>query len=340
MRKRITALFMGATCLVAQAQYEKLEAKVRKALAVDKPYRALALSERATTRQGAPGIFHVLRAEGFNRIGSYTKAMEELRMVPELRGEVEYQANLIGSYTGIGRLDSAEALITGPTDPKTTEEYLYRAGRVLALRQRWPEALAFFDTGLSLYPNSARMVRERGACHAMLGDSVSARIDLDEAVRLAPRDAAGYNSRGYYRYMVFGEYAKALADMDRAIKQDPNYGYAFSNRGWCHYRLGDPHRARRDLVLAVRKNPRNAFAYRSLGIIDLEGGDPVKGCGNLHRALELGFTLTYGTEVEELVRERCATTDPAPAPTPVPDTPAAPPANAPANPAKPRSNAP
>lgn len=333
MRSMITLLFMGAASLAGNAQYEKLEAKVRRALAEGKPYRAISLSERALTRKEAPAVFHVLRAEGFSRIGRYTSAMAELKLVPDLRESMEYQANLIGAHTGLDQLDSAEALIPAQVDPAATEEFLYRAGRVLALRHRWSEALAFFDAGVVRNASSARMVRERGACYAMLGDPVKAGVDLDKAVQLEPRDAAGYNSRGYYRYMVFGEYATALADMDRAIKQDPNYGYAFSNRGWCHYQLGDTVRALRDLRLAIRKNPTNAYAYRSLGIMDLERGDTVQGCGELHRALELGFSGTYGAEVEDLVRRHCAAPLDKPAPT-------APPANAPAPPAKPRTNAP
>ncbi len=333
----ITVLLICLTGMAAEAQFEKLEANVRKALANDKPYRALTLAERALTKKDAPEVFHVLRAEGYNRIGNYAGAMAELKKVPGLQESAEYRANLIGSFTGLDQLDSAEALIAAMIDPAATEEYLYRAGRVLALRHRWPEALAHFDAGVTRNASSARMVRERGACHAMLGDSAKARTDLDDAIRLAPRDAAGYNSRGYYRYMVFGEYGKAVADMDRAIKQDPNYGFAFSNRGWCNYQLGDTTRARRDLALAVRKNPGNAYAYRSLGIIDLEAGAKVKGCGSLHRALELGFTATYGNEVEELVGLHCASPVSTPAPV---QAPVIVPSNAPVLPEKPRTNAP
>lgn len=318
----------------ASAQFEKLEAGARRALAKDKPYRALTLTERALTRKGAPEVFHVIRAEAYNRIGKYGQAMDELRKADAQKATAEYRTNLMGSYTGLARLDSAEALIVPVITADASEEYLYRAGRVLALRGEWSRALEHFNAGVERGPGSARMLRERGACHAMLGDSAQARQDFDKAIGLAPRDAAAYNSRGYYRFMHFGEYGRAIADMDRAIKQDPNYGFAFSNRGWCHFQMGDTAKARRDLSLAVRKNPTNAYAYRSLGIIDKAGGDPVKACANLHKALELGFTGTYGNEVQELVERDCPSTVAAPVP-PVP-----PPSNALDQPAKPRTNAP
>lgn len=326
--------------MLGNAQFDKLESSVRKALAADKPYKALTLTDRALSRKGAPGVFHVLRAEAYNRIGSYREAREQLHRASSLNGTPDYRTNLIGSYTGLGLLDSADALILTAIPADASEEYLYRAGRVLFLRESWAAALDHFHAGVARNPSSSRMLRERGACHAMLGDTARAGVDLDRAIQLAPRDAAGYNSRGYFRYMRSGHYAKAIADMDKAIKQDPNYGFAFSNRGWCYYQIGDTVKAERDLSLAVRKNPTNAYAYRSLGIIDLAQGQQASGCAHLRKALELGFTATYGNEVEELVSRQCPLSA---EPVRAPDTPAVPtppPTNAPNAPAKPRSNAP
>lgn len=339
MRFWITCAFCSLF-IQGNAQFEKLEASARKVLAMDKPYKALTLTDRALSKKGAPEVFHVLRAEAYNRIGSYREARAQLQQAPSMKATPDYRTNLIGSFTGLGLLDSAEALVLTAIPTDASEEYLYRAGRVLFLRERWTTALGHFQAGVERNPSSPRMIRERGACYAMLGDTAKAMIDLDRAIQLAPRDPAGYNSRGYFRYMRSGQYTKAVADMDKAIKQDPNYGFAFSNRGWCYYQLGDTAKAQRDLLLAVRKNPTNAYAYRSLGIIDLAQGQQATGCAHLRKALELGFTATYGSEVEELLPRQCPN---AVEPLPTPDepvTPTPPPSNAPNAPAKPRSNAP
>lgn len=337
------SLFTCALCslvMLGHAQFEKLESSARKALAADKPYKALTLTDRALSRKGAPEVFHVLRAEAYNRIGSYREAREQLQRASSLKGTPDYRTNLIGSYTGLGLLDSADAFILTAIPADASEEYLYRAGRVLFLRERWAAALDHFQAGVARNSSSSRMLRERGACHAMLGDTAKAGIDLDRAIQLAPRDPAGYNSRGYFRYMRSGRYAQAIADMDKAIKQDPNYGFAFSNRGWSYYQLGDTAKAQRDLTLAVRKNPTNAYAYRSLGIIDLAQGRYTTGCAHLRKALELGFTITYGGEVEDLLRRQCPSAVGSVPPPDQPVVPTPPPSNAPNAPAKPRSNAP
>lgn len=339
MRWTFSALVLVWAC-VAQAQFEKAEAKVRGALAMDKPYKAISWSERALTKKNAPPVFHVLRADGFIRVGKYEQARYQLEQAKSALGETPaYRSQRIGLYLGLGRTDSALMLVSAPEAIVSDAEHLYRVGTVYQRTNDIAKALTYFDLGVRTYPDMARMVRERGSCHALLGDTAKARADLDKAILLAPREAANYNSRGYFRYMLFGEYERAKADMNKAIKQDPNYGYAFSNRGWCEYKLGNVEKARKDLAMATRKNPGNSYAHRSLGIIEVEKGDATKGCGHLRKALELGFTGSYGDEVEVLVAKHCPQVVPVVVPSPVTPPVQAPPSNAPGG-TPPKSNAP
>jgi tetratricopeptide (TPR) repeat protein len=339
MRSFITFLLIFCAAW-GHAQFEKAEARVRQALANDKPFQVISLSERALTKKGAPPIFHVLRADGYIQVGKYAQARYELDQARTVLGNTpEFRSQLLGIYSGQGKLDSAMLYMDPPEALVGNAEHLYRAGNVFLRAGDVAQAMRYFDLGVHTYPRMARMVRERGASHALLGDSVQARADLDKAVELAPREAASYNSRAYYGYLHFGDPARAMADLDKAIKQDPNYGYAFSNRGWCAYKLGDVAKARKDLALAIRKNPGNAYAYRSLGIIAIETGDKAKGCAELHQALEQGFTGLYGNEVLELIAIHCANAAPAPV-VPLVTPPKAPPANAPGAPPPNKTNAP
>jgi tetratricopeptide (TPR) repeat protein len=259
----------------------------------------------------------------------------------ELMGPTnEVRSQLIGAYLGLGRVDSAMIYVTEGVGPDAEVEYLFRTGTAYQRNREWDKALAVFDEGVRKFPEAPRMLRERGSCHAMLGDTVKARIDLDGAIAMAPHEAVNYNSRGVYLHAMYGDHARAVEDMDRAIKQDPNYGYAFSNRGWSEFKLGMVDKARKDLQLAIRKNPGNAYAYRNLGILELESGDKAKGCAYLHDALKNGFTASYGTEVEDLERTHCTGTEAAP----MPDTPAPggtpPPSNAPGGKPPRKGNAP
>lgn len=333
-------LAFGVLANMLHAQYEKEEACVRKTLAAGKPYKAIGYCERVLIKKDPPARFLVLRADAYCRVGEYEKAIRDAKKAQAILGDdVELRSQLIGAYLGLGQPDSALMYVGDgkPGDAGAAEEFAFRVGTTHERLKDWNKAMTVFDGAVRSYPDSPRMVRERGSCHAMLGDSAKARVDLDKAVELSPRDAASYNSLGYYRYALFGDHAKAVVEYNRAIKQDPNYGYAFSNRGWSEYKLGHAEKAVKDLNLAVRKNKGNAYAYRSLGIIDLEAGRKEEACANFRKALERQFTANYGDEVEVLAHTACAADGVSPVSIPVPT--AQPKSNAPGT-TPPKENAP
>ena len=333
-----------ALCIVlpVHAQFEKAEAVVRGALAKGKPYKAIAKASAALEKKDAPPVFHILRADGLIRTGAYGKALNDAKTAQALLGDdLALRSQFVGAYLGLGMLDSAVMYFSKEriSDRGMQGEFYFRMGSTMEVRGSWNEARVLFDEAVQAYPTQARMVRERGGCNAMLGDTAKARVDLDKAVELGPRDAVNYNSRGYYLHALNGHHAQAIVDYDRAIKQDPNYGFAFSNRGWSRYKLGEVDRARKDLSLALRKDPRNAYAYRSLGIIAVETGNPEQGCDRFRSALQYGFTANYGTEVEELMKVHCIGTTPPTVPIPEQKETTAPTDNAPGKETQ-RNNAP
>jgi tetratricopeptide (TPR) repeat protein len=342
MRRAWSVILAVLLVLAAGAQQSKNELKIRKALDKDHAYKAIGYCERIFAKKDTPAVVLMLRADAYNRIGRYDDALRDARKAQQVLGDdVELRSQFIGAFLGQGLADSALHYVDKGGEVKN-EEFLYRKGSTYELMQDWPKALAVFDTGVERYPGASRMWRKRGACHAMLGDSAKARVDLDMAVELAPHDAVAYNSRGFYRYAQWNEHERAIADMDMAIKQDPNYGYAFSNRGWSYYKLGNTEQAWKDLTLAAKKNPGNAYVYRNMGYIELASGDTVGACRYFGKALERNFTRFHGDEVLVLVETNCSK-DPIPAPPA--EVPAFPPRNAPneikpAPTPAPRNNAP
>lgn len=331
MRRNAVVFVLCVLANMLHAQYEKEEARVRKTLAAGKPYKAIGYCERVLIKKDPPARFLVLRADAYCRIGEYEKAIRDAKKARITLGDdVELRSQLIGAHLGLGQPDSALIYVGDgkPGDASAAEEFAFRVGTTYERLKDWPRALTVFEEAVRSYPSSSRMVRERGSCHAVLGDSAKARVDLEKAAELSPRDAVPHNSLGYYRYALFGDHARAVVEYDKAIKQDPNYGYAFSNRGWSQYKLGNTEKAVKDLRLATRKNKGNAYAYRSLGIIDLDAGRKEEACANFRKALERQFTANYGDEVEGLARNACAA-----------DT-VTPPVNVPVPLVPPKSNAP
>lgn len=335
---RSIVLCAALAAVPAFGQTSKAAAKAREALDANKPYRALKLCTKELGKKIPDAACYALRAEARNRIGEPREAIVDARQGLNITGatSVDAQLQLGIAYHAIGMRDSADQMFRGIID--VSDEAKYRLALVLRENGRAHEALHLMNEVLN-GSSSARYFRERGVTHALLNDSAAARTDLDKAIELEPENPVQWNTRGYYAYAVFGAHQRAIADYDKAIKLDKNHGYAFNNRGWSRYKLGNVEAGLRDIRLAGRKNPSNAMVDRNLGVIAHEQGKTQLACTLWRQAIDKDYTMRFGTEVEELVRQHCGkTTSPAPQDMQDRNAPAVP--NTPNAPNKKRGNAP
>ena len=86
-------------------------------------------------------------------------------------------------------------------------------------------------------------------------------MDLDEAIRINPNQAAYYNARAK-AYANFNDLQSALADFTTAIRIDPANGQYFINRGVVYDILGETSSSLADFEIA-----------RSLGTVDIPVSD-------------------------------------------------------------------
>lgn len=84
--------------------------------------------------------------------------------------------------------------------------------------------------------------------------------DMDEAIRLLPREAGLYINRAFLRYNL-DDYDGAMADYDYAIQLDPLNAAAIYNRGLLRMEVRDNDNAIRDFNSALDLDPED---YRSL----------------------------------------------------------------------------
>ncbi|MCB9193670.1 MAG: tetratricopeptide repeat protein [Flavobacteriales bacterium] len=262
--------------------------KVRGLIDKGKPYKAITRCDHYLLVEGEDMTLRVLRGTAENEIARYKDALDDARLALVAdpgNKDAELQAGIafLGLYAG----DSA--LVHLHKAPEGREKEL-RIGMALAMEGRCREARNHFDAILAGRPDDIQVLRERGGCFAQEGDSAKARMDLDRAISLDPRDPVSWNARGFHRYATFGEHERAIRDYDRAIKLNPNYSYAFNNRGWSRARSGDDKGAERDIRVAGKKNPKNPYVDLNLGLILLSRGDTLHACSSLHDAVEKGGT--------------------------------------------------
>ena len=86
----------------------------------------------------------------------------------------------------------------------------------------------------------------------------------DEALRVDPNYAEGYNNRGIAHYEQ-AHYPEAITDYTRAINQRPDFTDAYYNRANAYYQRGEYEPSIIDLDTVLRYYPDSAYVHFTRG---------------------------------------------------------------------------
>jgi tetratricopeptide (TPR) repeat protein len=124
-------------------------------------------------------------------------------------------------------------------------------------------AIADYDLGLALYPANYALYGLRGLAYHRKGDRVHAIDDYSKAIRLIKQPIVLSESLAYrgMMYMEARDYGKAMSDLNEAIRVNPKNGEAFSVRGQVFAILGDQPRAEADYRSSSKVNPKMKSSF-------------------------------------------------------------------------------
>lgn len=118
------------------------------------------------------------------------------------------------------------------------------------------------------------------------GDLNKAIADDTEAIRLSPKFAVAFSSRGLSLWQK-GDFDRALADGNAAIALDPNDGKAYNRRGLAFRSKGDSYRAIKDFDEAIRRVPGIALFHNNRGNALRDVGLTLKAEADFTKAIAL-----------------------------------------------------
>lgn len=127
---------------------------------------------------------------------------------------------------------------------------------------------------------------------------------LYKIIQIDPTLSGTYVNIGF-KYQEMGNYKKAVEFFDKAVNLDPREPLAYSNRSYNRLKLGDFAGALIDINKSISLYPENPYAFRNRALIFIEQKKTTEACKDLAKAIDLGFTKMYGTEVEELKLKNC-----------------------------------
>ncbi|MDX2111475.1 MAG: tetratricopeptide repeat protein [Verrucomicrobiota bacterium] len=123
-------------------------------------------------------------------------------------------------------------------------------------------AYEHYDKAVTLFPDYAAALYNRGNMRSQLGDRTGAMADYNAAIKNDQKMVKAYNNRGNLN-RDNGDYEASLRDFDRALTLNPRYADAFYNRGLSLRALERNDEAIDDYTQAIRHNPGFVQAYNN-----------------------------------------------------------------------------
>ena len=274
----------------------------------------------------APDIteFRLLRAKVYYQLRDFDKCIADASAYIAADPKKAETFLIRGvAYFQIGKLDEAKADLdaTIRLDSHSADAYFNR-GLLHGKRGDHRDAIRDFTRSMELQGETAETLRERGRAYYSVGSTAEATADLTAAVRLEPDHVA---CRIELAGLLFsgGRLYEAFFHADKAVRLAPSNRRAFEVRGRTLAALGDRDRAAEDFSAAIRLDPKDPdlLALRATARLDSDPRaaledvgralaiDPAqpralavrgnwrlrnqeweKGCADIQRAIDLGFS--------------------------------------------------
>jgi tetratricopeptide (TPR) repeat protein len=167
----------------------------------------------------------------------------------------------IGQCTGAGAADAAIAVCSsiiseGRAGDAVIAQALRRRAVAWHNKGDFDRAIADYDQALRLAPNNAAAFNNRGLAWQARGNLDRAIADFGDAIRADPTDQAGAYRFRSHALRQRGDIDGAIADADRSIRLYPDYNAAYVARGLAYEAKGDTARALADYRVALAMPPK------------------------------------------------------------------------------------
>ncbi|KOS05116.1 hypothetical protein AM493_02980 [Flavobacterium akiainvivens] len=328
----LLAILIVPVLLNAQNAHQRMDFAKEKLEQKD-TLSALAFYEQALRLEPRNPEVYATRASLYNQMGRIKEAKADydkaVMVAPKEAKYYNQRASFfnLNGYDQYTITDAEKALeLAGNNAEEKNKAYYFMAEGKWNLGNL-EAALADYERLLANNPESGIEIGSLLSSARILGQlkkHKEAIARLENLVAKYPDFTAGYNNLGF-QYTQNGQYEKAIEAYNKNIDliekhNTDNYDLQsgnkvltggkqkappLNNRGFAKYKLGDNKAALKDINASLEIDPKNAFAYKNRALVYIAAKKQKEACADLQKALELGFTKTYGTEVEELIKEHC-----------------------------------
>lgn len=185
--------------------------------------------------------------------------------------------------------------------------YQMQKGKIFKQAGKTDSAIVAFGKAIELSPKNSKPYQERGYLHLATEAYGDAILDLNQVVELKGADATTYINRGYAKLEIQAD-SLALFDFEEALilaRTNELKGIVLNNLVRVKMLIGDVEGAWKDIRTATLLNPRSSYAFRNKALVLIAMKRYEEACEAIQTSLELGYTTSYGEEVQELKELHC-----------------------------------
>lgn len=179
-------------------------------------------------------------------------------------------------------------------DPANAGFYASRGGSYYEKKDH-NRAIADHSQAIRLDPTRAGAYKGRGQSYHEKKDYDRAIADYEQAIRLAPGDAGLKNAMCWTRAVAGQDLSRALPYCNEAIALAPREAAYLDSRGLVHLKASRPAEAEADYNHAATLKPKTAHYLFGRAVARLRQGDSVRGIADLEaaRAIDPKIDETY-----------------------------------------------
>lgn len=166
------------------------------------------------------------------------------------------------------------------------------------------KALADINKHLSVSEKTKPNIWLKGLIYLKMERFEEASTCFADGLRFDPEGSNLWSTYGYAQSRA-GKLEEARKSLNYAIELDSNNAVAFNNLSYVYLKQKELGKAEEMINKSLEMYPANAFAYRNLGLVLLESGDKPGACRAWKRAEHLGYSKSWGEDLQGLMKLHC-----------------------------------
>ncbi len=168
------------------------------------------------------------------------------------------------------------------------EDRVFLTNKAIAEAQlkKYDEAEKSFDKLIALHPNYYNGYMSRAQFYLEKGDTIQAVADIDKAIEIDKYISSAYAQRAVIKVLHDADYDAALVDMNEALRLDPKEVSYYFNRARIKYHQEDLLGAMEDYDYILQLDPGNTMTYYNRGLLRMQVGERNKAIADFSAVIE------------------------------------------------------